>query len=317
METISPVTFLNKDGFKLFGILHKPVENNFPEKAIIILSPGIKSRVAPHRLYLKMANCFVKMGFTVLRFDFSGLGDSEGEISEQKVADFYGTVQVGRYIDDTLAAMDWLEKEHGMKKFILTGLCGGAITGLLTGAKDNRVDSLLGLGIPVILDSSDIDQAKYMTSGQLGAMRKGYLRNVIDPKRWVRFLTFQSDYRTLFKSLWQPLREKIGSSKKAKTPSPSPDEKGDNTESNFNTYFPGALHAMLSSSRKVLLIFSEADRLYWEFEEKYMQRYYGQIKTYSANLEIHVTKKANHVFTFNEWQENMLQKSEKWLSQNY
>ena len=62
-----PVTFPNKDGLKLFGILHEPVVNKYLEKAIIILSPGIKSRVAPHRLYIKMARKFSEMGFLTVR----------------------------------------------------------------------------------------------------------------------------------------------------------------------------------------------------------------------------------------------------------
>ena len=132
---LKPVTFLNRKGCKLFGILHIPPQ---PRKdvGIIILSPGIKSRVAPHRLYVKMARRFCEMGFCVLRFDPEGIGDSEGEIEERMSADFYGSVQVGRFVGDTIDAMDWMEKEHGISRFILAGLCGGAITGLLTGALD-------------------------------------------------------------------------------------------------------------------------------------------------------------------------------------
>jgi len=37
----------------------------------------------------------------VLRFDFYGLGDSEGEIREPMLADLYGSIQMGRYVKDT------------------------------------------------------------------------------------------------------------------------------------------------------------------------------------------------------------------------
>ena len=200
MVEAKPVRFRNMDGHTLFGIYHPANGETKRAVDIIILSPGIKSRVAPHRLYLKMARNFAEAGYNVLRFDYHGLGDSEGEVDEKKVADFYGSIQVGRYVNDTIAAMDWMENETGSKKFMLAGLCGGAITGLLAGAGDPRVDSLMGLGIPVILDSSTIDRSKYITEGELVSMQKRYIRKLFSIRGWLRFLTLRSDYRTALRS---------------------------------------------------------------------------------------------------------------------
>ena len=63
----------------LVGVVTDPVvgardKEDLP--AIILLNAGIAHRVAPHRLYVNMARRFADMGFTVLRFDFSGVGDS-------------------------------------------------------------------------------------------------------------------------------------------------------------------------------------------------------------------------------------------------
>jgi len=60
-----------------------------------------------------------------------------------------------------------------------------------------------------------------------------------------------------------------------------------------------ALHNMLSS-KKELLIFSEADRLFWEFEEKYMAQYRSEYDEYKSNIDIFITKDANHIFSFKE-----------------
>ncbi len=201
MINSTPVSFLNKDGHKLSGILHKPEDIYCKKECIIILSPGIKSRVAPHRLYVKMAKAFFELGFPVLRFDFYGLGDSEGDIEEKYAADFYGSVQAGRYINDTLCAMNWLEKEHNFSTFILSGLCGGAITGLLAGAKDNRVKGLHSLSIPVIFDSSNIVYDEFLTLHELKNNRTQYIGKLFSPsawRSWIRFITFQSDYRLIF-----------------------------------------------------------------------------------------------------------------------
>src|SRR5688572_21400116 len=172
-----PVTFANQDGLRLFGVLHQPAGPRH-KPVILLLSPGVKMRVAPYRMYVKMAERFAALGFAVLRFDFHALGDAEGEAPEALLADFYGATQVGRYVGDTVAAMDWMQRTYGSTEFIAAGLCGGALTGMLTAQRDPRITSLLGVSIPVILDGSNIDATKYMTDVQLGFARRKLLRKL-------------------------------------------------------------------------------------------------------------------------------------------
>lgn len=318
MDNIKPVIFPNKDGIQLFGMLHQP-ENNSQKRdaAIILLSPGVKMRVAPHRLYNEMSKHFVDMGFTVLRFDFYGLGDSGGDIREKYLADFYNSVQVGRYMDDTIASMDWMEAEYGFSKFILSGLCGGAITGLLTGPNDKRVDSLLALGIPVILDSTDIDHSRNMTGGQLDLMRKGYFIRLFNVKSWLRLLTFKSDYKIIWKALSQSVKNKKLLSKKQKNGKKDDVIKMEKNANNFNDHFPVAFFDMLKSSRKILFIFSGADRLHWEFEEKFSNPYHEKLVQYESLFEVYIVKDANHIFSYSKWKQDMLKHAASWLEKNY
>lgn len=307
---VLPVTFQNKAGHRLFGMIHRPVKPCASSAAIILLSPGVKMRVAPHRLYLDMAERFAALGYPVLRFDFYGLGDSEGEAEEEYLADLYGAVQVGRYIDDTIAAMDWMQRTYGTQKFIISGLCGGAITGLLTAVRDQRISCLLGLAIPVILDGTHIDFAKYMTDAQLRGTRDGYVRKLWDLgawRSWVRFLTFQSDYRLIFRSLLKPLLVNRGTSSAPQLTGQS--EERDNT----NPYFAPAFFNMVSSSRHVYLIFAGSDRLLWEYETKFVERNRAKLESCKSWYEIHVTKDANHIFSFREWEEDMLDQCSRWL----
>jgi len=309
----TPITFKNNNGFTLFGMLHTP-EKIRKDIAIIILSPGIKSRVAPHRLYIKMAERFSELGFSVLRVDPAGLGDSEGEIREKFTADVYCSMELGRLIGDTISTMDWFENEVKVSRFILTGLCGGAITGLLAGAKDNRVDSVLGLGLTSILASSNLDPSRYITQGQLQNLQRKYIKKIINPVAWFRFLTFQSDYKIIYKSIILPIKKYI--EKNEKKNEKSIDLQSNQIESNLNPHFPEAFIQMVSK-RKLLLIFSEQDRLYWEFKEKFMKYYEEEIEQYRNNLEIYIVKNANHIFSFHQWQKDMLNKSCLWLIYHY
>ena len=308
---IKPVTFINQKGLKLFGMLHMPAESR-KDVCIIILSPGIKNRVAPHRLYVKMARYFGELGFQVLRFDPEGLGDSEGEIDERFTADLYGSIQVGRFIEDTICAMNWLEKELAIKQFVLSGLCGGAITGLLAGAKDNRVTGLIGLGIPIILDGEHIDHNKFITEGELLNLHHKYIRKALSLKAWGRLLSLKSDYRVMAKSLISPYLKRRPSKDRGLHNLPL-QEVASGNDKYYNKYFPWALQKMLDRSAKVLFIFSEIDRIYWTFKKKYLDNEKENSKPFEGLFEYQVIGNSNHILSFPEWQNEMLQLTEMWL----
>src|SRR5688572_19677995 len=101
MSRVEPVSFPNVDGKVLFGTLHLPPRSVPGLPAVVLLSPGVKMRVGPGRLYVALTDRLTALGYTVLRFDFYGLGDSEGELSEKKLADVYNNIEVGRYVSDT------------------------------------------------------------------------------------------------------------------------------------------------------------------------------------------------------------------------
>jgi len=309
MAKMKAVQFENKNGYQLVGILHEPFSGERKKAGVILLSPGVKMRVAPHRMYLEITEKLVELGFSVLRFDFYGLGDSQGEVEDKLLADLYGRIQTGMYVDDTVAAMDWMQAECGLDKFIVGGLCGGAITGLLCGIKDERVDSLIGIGIPVTLDSTNMDRMETLSTGYLDRLRKGYVKKIFDPKSWFRLLTFQSDFKVMFKSLHSSRKP---SNKKVE----EPDEC--EVRGNYNHLFTDGFLSFAQTSRRMLLVFGGADRLLWEFEEQFMSRYAEKLKDYNEQyLEFHKIENANHILSLPEWKAEMLGCLEGWLKRHY
>lgn len=302
------VVFPNRDGLKLFGILHRPVGVPEREVGVIFLSPGVKSRVAPHRLYVKMTESLLRQGYPVLRFDFFGLGDSEGELPEKELVDLYATVQDGRYIEDTLCAMDWMEQRLGKKQFVLAGLCGGALTGLFAAAKDQRAQGVLGLGLPVALDGRTADPSRFMTQGQLGDVAGTYLGKVLSLKAWWRMVTFKTDYRLL----WRSVRKHIFPGRRAPEGS-GPDE----ATSNLNPLFANAFHKFVTDGGKLLLVFSGGDRLAWEFQEKFAGPFSDRIQAAGAGYEVHTIAHANHILSDPAWRSEMQALSNAWLNRNF
>jgi uncharacterized protein len=289
----------------LFGVLDSPVGRT-GDLGVLLLSPGVKMRVGPHRLYLRLNEMFQRLQLPVLRFDFYGLGDSEGSLTEQLMRDVYNHIEVGRFVGDTLSAMDWMEQHHGIRRFILCGLCGGAVTGLLAGSRDRRVVGLLSLGITPVLASRAADPGMYMTVGQLERLQRGYLAKLSNPRSWLRLLSFKSDYRLILKALTVRFRAK---------PAAGPPAAGE--DDNASPLFPPAFMNMLSSRRPMLLIFGGSDRLAWEFEEKFVARHREALSKLPALYDVHVVPQANHVLSQPEWQEETIDVSMSWLLKRF
>jgi uncharacterized protein len=101
----------------------------------------------PHPLYggafhnkvvfhtMKALNSF---GFPVLRFNFRGVGMSQGTHAK-------GDGEV----DDVRAALDWLHAEFH-HPIVFAGFSFGAAIGLRAACPDARVDSVIGLGLPLL-----------------------------------------------------------------------------------------------------------------------------------------------------------------------
>lgn len=114
----SPVTF-KCNGDLLLGIVSSPIQAS--NLAVIIIVGGPQYRVGSHRQFIQLAHTVANAGFTVLRFDVRGMGDSEGELRN-----------FTEISDDIRAAKDYLLcKLPHIKRIVLWGLCDGATAALI------------------------------------------------------------------------------------------------------------------------------------------------------------------------------------------
>lgn len=306
---VEAVAFDNEAQERLFGTLHRPANPRAGAPAVVLLSPGVKMRVGPGRLYVPLTEMLNAQGYTVLRFDFFGLGDSEGELHESMLADVYNNIEVGRYVSDTLCALRWLREAHGFDKFLLGGLCGGAITALLTAEREERVTGLLSLGMTVTLASNAAAPAKFMTSQQLDSMRLGYIRKLLRPGSWLRLLTFRSDYTVIWYSFKNMVARKKPQAAKAVVADAPLEQRG-----NANPLFPPAFFSFLQRGGRALMLFSGKDRLQAEYVEKFATPYAAQLTPFAPQVREHVVENANHVLSFPEWQREMVDVSRSWIA---
>jgi pimeloyl-ACP methyl ester carboxylesterase len=121
----------------LSGILADPDSANAESgrPAFILLNSGILHRVGSCRLHVRLARALARRGFTSLRFDFSGVGDSETRRDSLSFEDACRA--------EVREAMDYVAAARGTRNFILMGLCSGADMAHLTAVEDERVVGLM------------------------------------------------------------------------------------------------------------------------------------------------------------------------------
>lgn len=115
----------------LLGILHPADGSQRP--AVLVIVGGPQYRVGSHRQFTLLARALAAQGYPVLRFDYRGMGDSDGEPRT------FESVE-----DDIRAALDALVAHAPTADgVVLFGLCDAASAALMYCASDRRVRGLM------------------------------------------------------------------------------------------------------------------------------------------------------------------------------
>jgi hypothetical protein len=201
-----------------------------------------------------------------------------------------------------------MQRSVRIDRFVGSGLCGGSLSALLTAELDSRIECLLGIGIPAILDGGPANWERFLTVGQLENLRSGYLRKLLDPQSWLRLLSGKTNYSLLWRAL----------NRKAQRPSPSRSaEAGGPPPDNANPRFARAFRSMIETKRPMLLIFSGNDRLHHEFEEKFEARNADLTANRGRLYDLLVIPQANHVLSDGASMQALLDSAERWLRDRY
>jgi pimeloyl-ACP methyl ester carboxylesterase len=132
----------------LVSIITRPADaRGGDEPAIVILNTGIVHRVGHHRMYVTLSRMLAASGHTVVRFDFSGIGDSAPR------NDY--TPPLAACLAEIKEVMDSVEVTYRISRFVLVGLCSGADHAVLYGGQDPRVVRL------VLMDPTIPPTARY------------------------------------------------------------------------------------------------------------------------------------------------------------
>ncbi len=187
---IDPKLFVREDVVRfgnaanLVGIICHSKKSGANRPGILFLNAGLIHRCGPNRLYVKLARLLATRGYSSLRFDLSGRGDSSSDMSDRSFNE--------RALDETLEATEQLAA-FGCSTFVPLGICSGAITALDAAQADPRICGAVLIN-PLFFDDNS---TAFVDSRDT----KYWARVLTNPKRWRDFFSGKAEYDMILNRL--------------------------------------------------------------------------------------------------------------------
>jgi alpha/beta superfamily hydrolase len=141
----------------LFGCYHRPQGKNQRDCGVVLCYPLGQEYIWSHRTFLQLANRLSKVGFPVLRFDFTGCGDSEGDCDQWGIRQWKTDIESG---------LVELKTRGDVKKVCLIGLRLGATLARMVGGNREDIEGIV-LWDPVINGMDYVAELKSQQQEQL------------------------------------------------------------------------------------------------------------------------------------------------------
>lgn len=131
MDLLQERITLTDDGVRLVGVLERPSPE--PGPLVLVLHGFTSSKDKPHTI--AACEAMREAGFSTLRFDLYGHGESGGEFRKHTLH---------KWVANTLAMMDWAEQQDFVTELWLSGHSQGGLTAALAaGSAPERVRGMI------------------------------------------------------------------------------------------------------------------------------------------------------------------------------
>jgi len=326
MSTERPVTFTNRNGCRLFGMLYLPEQSRGNGVGVVISVNAIKYRLGTFRLHVLLARKLCELGYTVFTFDPEGIGDSEGQFEYKLLSEHYYDIQTGKYNNDLADAIGFFCRECSVDSLIMFGLCGGAISVLTAAASDPRVAGLILLNIPLLVEDlnklGQADESTMITSRESASgVLKEKMHRLVEWNFWRRFVrlevNFKEEGRLVVRAIsvlaaksWASLRSVLFGKDDAIDWS-----KPVSAHRLFNFHFQRAFATAMAKNKRILFLFSEFDQWTWIFKSEFQDIVLVPGNRFERACRIELIEGANHIFSGRESQRKLEQRIVAWLTE--
>lgn len=252
--------------------------------AIVILNAGILHRVGPNRMFVTLARRLAAAGHTVVRFDLSGIGDSE--VRTDAVSRNDGLELLHANLADIREVLDSLEQTRQVRNVILVGLCSGADHAVIYSGDDPRVKGI------VIIDPSIPHTRRYHLN---------YLRDrVFRLSSWRNLTSARHPF-------WHALRRKLNTGATDKD-----DRRPDLQSDEVRAFLENAYAKACAADLNFLAVFTSDLEAQHNYREQVLDAFPRVPLAPKMQLEYFDT--ADHTFTGEGHRESLLQLIVNWIA---
>ncbi|HEX5126593.1 MAG TPA: hydrolase 1, exosortase A system-associated [Rhodocyclaceae bacterium] len=250
---------------------------------VLVIVGGPQYRVGSHRQFLLLARALAAAGIACMRFDYRGMGDSDGRMRSFEDID----ADIACAVDAFLATVP------ALRGVVLWGLCDGASAACFYAPQDARVAGMILLNPWV---RTEAGEAKVM-------LKNYYLRRMLAPEFWRKLLSGRFSLTQSLTSLFGMLRKAGGSAPVTANLAVLP------ADAPLTQRLP---HSMLRADRAMLILLSGRDFVAAEFiAEMDKSSLWPKIMA-SRHAELRRFSDANHTFSSRAWREAVELASIEW-----
>jgi len=154
--------FFGQPRQELFGVLHQPVDCS-RSVGVVLCHPFGEEKLWSHRVFVSFARQAADAGYPVMRLDYYGNGDSDGNFEDSSVT---------RCLSDIAQAVDTLKARTSVTSVALVGLRFGGLLASLCAEARHDVSSLV-LWAPVVHGGRFVqEQLRINVTTQMAAFRE-------------------------------------------------------------------------------------------------------------------------------------------------
>ncbi|QAU35381.1 hydrolase 1, exosortase A system-associated [Janthinobacterium sp. 17J80-10] len=270
-----------------YGILSLPAAP--AARGVLIVVGGPQYRVGSHRQFTLLARHLAAQGIPAMRFDYRGMGDSQGNVRDFE-----------EISDDIRAAVDaFFAESPGLQEVVIWGLCDAASAAIFYAASDSRICGLVLLN-PWVRTEEGIARAY---------LKHYYLKRAFDPDLWKKIMQGRFDGR----AAWRSLRTMLETVRR-----PVKQNGGEiapwGTGHGGAPALPERMHEGLRRfNGKVLLVLSGNDMTAQEFSDLAKTSRKWQKFLRGPNVQQHQLAGANHTFSQEAWRNQVAQWTTDWI----